>query len=200
MIIMYGLGHIQRKKKPKPRFPVIKIFKDRFSPRVFSAKPIPNKHLRIIFEAARLTPSGRNNQPWFFYWMKKSSSAYKKVKLCIPERNFWALSAPVIIIACYDPSEPVDKVNKWATYDLGASVISLVLQAQDLGYYSRQIGIFDTEKIRKFYHISPSLIPFILIAMGEMGTKDDYAAAEKSILEREVLPWSRREIIDKELL
>lgn len=147
------LQKVKKIRTPKTSYKLIKSIGLRFSPRVFSSDPIADKHLKIIFDAARLAPSGRNNQPWFFYWIRKESKSYKKLKSCLPERNAWAFSAPLIIIACYDQTDQVDKINKWAQYDLGASVISLILQAQELGYYCRQIGIFDSNKIKDTFNI-----------------------------------------------
>ena len=81
------LQEIVNKRTPKTLHNLIGSISQRFSPRVFSSHRIPDKHLEIIFEAARLAPSGRNNQPWFYYWIKKGSRLYKKLESCIPERN-----------------------------------------------------------------------------------------------------------------
>lgn len=186
-------------RTPKTLHNLIGSISQRFSPRVFSSKPIPLKHLETIFEAARLAPSGRNNQPWFYYWIRKESRSYKKLKNCIPERNTWAFSAPLIIIACYDQTDSIDKINKWAKYDLGASVISMILQAQELGYYCRQIGTFDSNKTKDVFNIPLLLTPFILIAMGRIGTDDDYQKSNKEIIKKELLPWNRKKKINQEL-
>jgi len=193
------LQEIVNKRTPKTLHNLIGSISQRFSPRVFSSHRIPDKHLEIIFEAARLAPSGRNNQPWFYYWIKKGSRLYKKLESCIPERNSWAFSAPLIIIACYDQTDSIDKINKWAKYDLGASVISIILQAQELGYYCRQIGTFDSNKTKDVFNIPQSLNPFILIAIGRIGTDDDYQKSDKEIIKKELLPWNRKKKIDREL-
>jgi len=190
---------VKSKRKPSPRFKVMNTIASRFSPRVYAQEEVSETDLRAIFEAARLAPSGRNRQPWHYYWFRKGTTAYEKVKQCIPERNSWALSAPLIIIACYDPSEPIDRENKWAQYDLGASVISLILQAQDLGYYSRQIGSFHIEKTRELFNIPNPYIPFTLIAMGKQGNDKDYQQTDKEILEKELTSWERKEKIDEEI-
>jgi nitroreductase len=190
---------VLKNRSPKPRFTVLSSIANRFSPRVFNDTDLSIKHIQEIFEAARLAPSGRNNQPWFFYIIKKDSSSYEKIKLCIPERNRWALSAPLIILACYNPTEPNSKPNKWAQYDLGAAVNSLILQAQELGIYSRQIGSFDTEEAKKQYNIQDPLIPFTLIAMGKMGNEDNYIKAEETYVEKDLTPTGRKEKIFEEL-
>jgi len=186
-------------RAPKPKYSVLKPISKRFSPRIFSDEIIPTNHIQSIFEAARWTPSGRNNQPWFFYCVKKNTTFYEEVKLCIPERNVWALSAPLIIMACYNPTEPQGTPNTWAQYDLGAAVISLILQAQELGYYSRQIGSFDTEKAKKLSFVEKSLLPFVLIAMGKMGSETAYKHADKNYVEKDLTTTGRKNIIYKVL-
>ena len=87
---------ITKTRTPKTRYPLIRSIGRRFSPRVFTSEQISKEHLDIIFEAARLAPSARNHQPWFYYWMRKGSPAYEKIRSCFPERNLWIFSAPVI--------------------------------------------------------------------------------------------------------
>jgi len=152
-----------------------------------------------MFEAARLAPSGRNNQPWFYYLIRRGTKAYETLKDCIPERNHWSLTAPVIIIACYDPFEKDKTPNKWAQYDLGASVISFILQAKELGYYCRQIGSYHCEKTQEVFNLPKNHIPFILITLGKIGTNTEYFTANKTILEKELTPWFRKEEIFKEI-
>jgi len=186
-------------RTPVTQHDVSDPMKERFSPRVFSSTPIPETDLDVIFEAARLAPSGRNHQPWFFYTADKSSDTHKKLSACLPERNSWALSAPTLIVCCYDPTEPKDGVNKWAQYDLGAAVMSLVLQATQMGYYCRQIGSFDTDKTKADLSIPDSLIPFTLIAIGKIGDEQDFSSAPKEIIDKELEPFSRKEKIWKSL-
>ncbi|MEI7579820.1 MAG: nitroreductase family protein [bacterium] len=105
---------ITQLRKPKTKHKLISAITKRFSPRVFNSKTISNHDLITIFEAARLAPSGRNHQPWQYLWMRKGTKSYDKLFTCIPERNYWAQSAPLMIIAAYNPAEPIDGINKWA--------------------------------------------------------------------------------------
>lgn len=186
-------------RKPKSELPILNCIKERFSPRVFSECNIPNSEIELMIEAARLAPSARNHQPWKFFIIRKESNAFEKFKECIPERNNWCFSAAVFFIATFDPTEPKDVVNKWCKYDLGAACVSLILQAQELGYYSRQIGSFDTEKAKDVFDIEDPYQPFVIIPVGKIGEDEDYNAATQDILEKEMVPWERREKIFKVL-
>jgi nitroreductase len=186
-------------RTPKPRFDVLASMKKRFSPRVFSSEPISKDTMNIIMEAARVAPSARNHQPWSFYVAYKGTEGYTKIASCLPERNTWAATAPVFILACYDPTEKIDGKNKWALYDIGQSVISLILQAQELGIYARQIGTFDIDKAKKVIEVPDPYLPFITIAMGKMGTEEDYEKADPEIIKKDLTETTRKEKIFEEL-
>lgn len=186
-------------RKPKTNLPVISPIHERFSPRVFSQIEIPNEHIEIVLEAARLAPSARNLQPWKFFLIKRTNDVYNKLEGSIPERNLWCRQASLFIIATYDPTEPNDGKNKWCQYDLGAACMSLILQAQELGYYSRQIGSFDAEKLKVDLKIEDPYIPFVIIAMGKMGTEEDYKAAQNEIVNKDLMQWDRKDSIYEEI-
>jgi nitroreductase len=182
-------------RTPKPKYPVLNPITKRFSPRYFSLEPVKTEHIQSMLEAARLTPSASNVQPWYFYWMKKESRSYEKLITAVPERHFWIKSAPLLILATYDNSDV--RYGKYALYDLGAAVISLVLQAQELGYYARQCGNFDHDITKQILSIEPKQIPFTIIAVGKIG---DYQKADSKIIEMDLHPTERKIDIGKELL
>jgi nitroreductase len=156
-------------KKSEIKFPVLKIIKKRFSPRLFSPEKIKEKELNSILEAARWAPSAYNFQPWKFYLAQKESEAYEHIFSNLSEVNkSWADSTQVFIVACY-LKERNGEINKFREYDLGAAVMSLVFQAQSLGIYARQMGLFDSEKIQNIFNISAEEKPFTVIALGKIG-------------------------------
>ena len=64
---MSVLEKVKNIRTPKTKLSVLNTIKTRFSPRVFSSQNVVSQDLKIILEAARLTPSAKNYQPWFFY-------------------------------------------------------------------------------------------------------------------------------------
>lgn len=186
---------------PKSDLPVNILIKKRFSPRIFKADPIPVEDMKIILEAARLAPSGRNLQSWTFIVFNKGSNEYSKLVESIPERNMvWAKTAPTLILCCYDKTEPKDGINKWAQYDLGQAVMSLVLQSEELGYKCRQIGSFDCDSVPSNFELDiERQIPLVIVAIGKMGGEKEYSEADLEIVEKELMPWSRKESISKQV-
>lgn len=169
--------------KPKPKHKIISAMQDRWSPRFFSSQKVAEKDLEIIFEAARWTPSAHNHQPWHFFYSHKGEDAHKKIFATLSEHNqLWAGTAPLYIIAC---AQVINEHggNPFALYDLGAAVFALVLQAQELGYYSRQMAMFDQEKIKSFLELDKIYQPYIIVAMGKIG---NYQKAPEIIIEKEL--------------
>lgn len=183
-------------RKPKPRNKLIKEIALRWSPRFFSDKKIPENHLARIFEAARFTPSGRNHQPWYFYYAIKGSVPYRNLFSALSLKNrLWAKTAPVLVLGCAIVKNEFGE-NPFALYDLGAAVISLILQAQNLGYYARQMGMFDKGKIKSELNLGENFEPFIITALGKLG---NYQNAPKEITDLDIETRPRKTEIFRKL-
>ena len=181
-------------RKPRPDYPVITEIANRFSPRYFSDEKVKSSDINSIFEAARFAPSGWNFQPWYFYWTKKGDEPYDKIISSLTKYNRFAKTAPILIVACF-----IKKFKGKKTYyrhDLGAAVMSLVLQAQNLGYYCRQMGDFNKNKLVKLFNIDINHFPFVIIALGKLG---DYKNIDNKLLERELDPRPRKKDFVKKL-
>lgn len=175
---------------PKPKHKIIKEITNRWSPRDYSSVKIPKNHINQMLEAARWAPSGRNMQPWFFYYAQKPSKGYQKLFSTIGEYNqAWCRSAPLLIACCRDLKEE----SQYDYYDLGAATFSMVLQAHALGYYCRQMAMFDKEKAQKLF--SKSHRPYIIVAIGKLG---EYKNVNEKVLENELDPRPRKVKIAKE--
>src|SRR6266852_7456394 len=89
-------------QKPAPSdFPVHELISERWSPRAFADKPVPQDVLRSIFEAARWAPSSNNEQPWaYIVAMKEHKENFDKMLSVLVEFNAgWAKSASVVALA-----------------------------------------------------------------------------------------------------
>jgi len=188
-------NEIIRIRRPRPDHPVIAEIANRFSPRHFSSEKISQENLNSIFEAARLAPSGHNYQPWYFYWTRNTDKTFEKIISCFPQSNYWAKTAAVFIVACYLPT--IDgKRNQYALYDLGASVMSLILQAQHLGFYARQIGNCNTKKLKELLNLNKDHRPFVVISLGKIG---DYSKIEEIYLKKDSQPHIKKTDIAKKI-
>src|SRR5215472_8236169 len=88
--------------KPAPNdSPIHELIRNRWSPRAFSDKPIPEEVLRSLFEAARWAPSSNNEQPWAYVVATKDDNAnFEKILGTLVEFNAgWAKNAAALAIA-----------------------------------------------------------------------------------------------------
>jgi nitroreductase len=72
----------------------------RRSIRRFKPDPIPNKCITALLDAARLSPSGSNAQPWRFKIVKDQETKEKLAQAAY-DQSFIA-KAPVVIVCCAD--------------------------------------------------------------------------------------------------
>ena len=170
------------------------LLKKRWSPRAFSEKPIENKKLQSMFEAARWSPSASNEQPWAFIIGKKGDETYDKIMSTLVEFNqIWSQFAPVLIVSC--AKKDVIKgegENLFRMYDLGQAVAHLTFQAASEGLYVHQMAGFDAEKINELFHIPANFEAVTVLAIGYIGDprilhpkleKLEYADRERKPLE-----------------
>lgn len=182
-------------RRPQPKYPILRELSNRFSPRHYSKDQIPLADIQRVFEAARWVPSGYNSQPWYFYWTRNGSSTFDRLLITLPDFNSWAQTASILVVACY-----VEKGEKghheFAVYDLGASVLALVLQAQHLEYYARQMGIFDKKKVKQIIKTKEYEEPYVIIALGKLG---NYAHASEDIIKRDLTSTPRKTDFTKQI-
>lgn len=182
-------------KQPNLKQHILPVLTHRFSPRFFTNESIPVSDIKTFFEAARWAPSARNRQPWFFYYSHKGKPAHAKLLSTIPTKHNWTQSAPLLILATYEKSNEFG-VNEYGLYDLATAVYALVIQAQSMGYYCRQVGTFDRLTAKKLFAIPDPFEPFVLVAVGSIGNYKD-APEELVALERQ--PRERKNNIYQEL-
>jgi len=108
----------------------------RWSPRAFLDAAIDDRDLALVFEAARLSPSCYNEQPWRFY-TSTGASRPRFLELLVEGNQAWAHTAPVLgFIAASRHLARNGKENALAAFDSGAAWLAMSLQARALGLYT----------------------------------------------------------------
>ncbi|MDR3087262.1 MAG: nitroreductase family protein [Azoarcus sp.] len=131
------------------------LFVERWSPRAFDESGITADELKPLFEAARWAPSAYNAQPWRFIYARRGTPAWPTfLDLLIPFDRQWAERASAIVIAVSAQEfslpgheQPIN--TGYPSYDTGAAVAYLVLQASLSGLAAHIIAGFDKEKARR---------------------------------------------------
>lgn len=178
----------------KNEHPVHALIQNRWSPRAFAEKPIPNETLRSLFEAARWAPSSSNEQPWaFVVAAKEEPENFAKILSTLVEFNqTWAKDAPVIGIAVSEMEFVRNqRPNRNAFYDTGAAMAYLTTEATARELFVHQMAGFDPHKAIEVLHIPKGWEPIAAFAIGYAGDPDSLSDV---LRQRELAPRSRKPI------
>jgi len=173
--------------------PVHDLIRERWSPRAFSAKPVPPDILRSLFEAARWAPSSNNEQPWAFLVATQDDPAShsKMLSTLVQSNQAWARSAPVLAVAVSKLAFARNgKHNRNAFYDTGAAVAYLTTEATARGLFVHQMAGFDSQKATEFFSIPGGWEPIAAFVIGYPGDPD--SLPDDPLRERELAPRSRK--------
>jgi nitroreductase len=159
---------------------VIDILKNRRSTRQYLEAPVEKEKLAQILEAARLSPSANNNQPWSFVVITQQDV---KDKLLTAYPRKWFLTAPVIIVACANPEAAWSRQDGEQTWkvDVAIAVQSMNLVANELGLGTCYLAAFDEQKLKDTLGIPKEMRAIVMLTVG-------YPAEEKGpVIERKPL-------------
>jgi nitroreductase len=176
--------------------PVHELIRNRWSPRAFSDKPIPQEVLRSLFEAARWAPSSNNEQPWAYIVATKEAKVnFDKILGTLVEFNAgWAKNAAALAIAVAKLAFANNhSPNRNAQYDTGAATALLSVEATARGLVVHQMAGFDPEKARQAFAIPDGWEPIAAIAIGYPG---DPNSLSPKLKDRELAPRTRKPIRD----
>ncbi len=170
------------------------IFRARWSPRAFADRPVSDRDLKTVLEAARWAASSNNEQPWRFLVARKSDGdRFEKIlSTLVPFNQSWAKSAPVLIITAVKRTFTQSGAeNPHAKHDAGAALAHIALQATALGLHAHAMAGFDPAKARTELGIPDDYQPVAAVAVGYWGSPDDlpepYRSRELGARERKPL-------------
>ncbi len=181
-------------KPANTEYPVHSLVANRWSPRAFSDKAVPEEILRSLFEAARWAPSSSNEQPWAFIVATKNDPGtfQKALSVLVDVNQSWAKHAPVIVIAVSQMEfARSGRPNRNAFYDTGAAVAHLTSEATARELFVHQMAGFDPQKAIELFHIPKGWEPIATFVIGYPGDPKDLP---ESLRERELAPRSRKPI------
>ncbi len=169
------------------------LIRARWSPRAFDSRPIDAGQMLSLFEAARWSPSGGNNQPWaFVLFLADGSEQRRQIEDALTGNNReWAPRAPALILAVALPHPRVGKIGPYSYYDLGQAVAQLTIQATSMGLFVHQMAGFEADKARQAAALPDDCEPMVVIAIGHYG---DVNSLSETLREREAAPRVRKPI------
>jgi nitroreductase len=180
-------------KEAKTAFPINELARNRWSPRSFLDKPVEKEKLVSMFEAARWSPSGGNEQPWRFIAGVNHDETWQKIFLTLNEGNReWNGPVPVLILAIgYKISNWDGNISGYFQYDTGQAVAHLSIEAMNQGLHVHQMGGFSVEKALELFEIPGDHLPLTVIAVGYIGSP---GSLSEKLKERELEERKRKEL------
>ncbi|MDD4108033.1 MAG: nitroreductase family protein [Prolixibacteraceae bacterium] len=148
---------------------MIPFLKNRSYRRFYQQEEIPREALLKMVEAARLSPSGRNVQPFKFFITNDRE---------LNARIFPALAWAGYLKEWNGPEEGErpsgyivllhdTTISQGYSCDNGIFAQSILLQAVDLGFGGCIIASFNKETICKLLNLPAELVPVMVIALGK---------------------------------
>lgn len=181
------------KKVAITTYPINPLSGNRWSPRAFLDKPVEQEKLVSLFEAARWSASGGNEQPWRFIVGVNHDETWQQIFATLNEGNQeWNNQVPVLILAIgYTISSWDGNVSGYFQYDTGQAVAHLSIEAMNQGLHVHQMGGFSVEKARELFDIPENCQPLTIIAAGYLGDPD---SLPEKLKQRELQDRSRKEL------
>ncbi|NOZ60801.1 MAG: nitroreductase [Calditrichaeota bacterium] len=168
---------------------LIELLQARKATRAISTKPLSEEIIETLMEAAQLSASCFNKQPWRFLFLTEKE-ALKKGRQALAGGNSWALKAPLLIVGFTKPDLDCQLPDgrEYYLFDLGMATQNILLQATELNLVARPMAGFDPEIIKQEFHLSDDLEVVIMIAVGEEG---DLAELDEKLQQRSLAPRVR---------
>ncbi|RED51603.1 nitroreductase family protein [Aestuariispira insulae] len=180
----------------KPSYPIDPLFIERWSPRAFDAKPMPDEDLFTMLEAARWAPSAFNIQPWRFLYAIRGDQNWDRMLCQLDEFNTsWACDASALVMVISDSIMPGDETmnrpdmpSRYHSLDSGTAWAHFALQATRMDYHVHAIAGIDFEQAHREFKIPERFRIEIAIAIGR---RTDPSKLPDMLQEREI-PSNRK--------
>lgn len=144
----------------------LELSKRRYSSRNYKNIPVEEEKILKILEAARISPSAANKQPWHFVVIRKPE---KLTKIHEVYQKEWFREAPVVILACGDNQlgwvRLIDNKNHM-DIDISIALTHMTLQATELDLATCWICHFDVGKTSKLFELPVNIKPVALLTLG----------------------------------
>ena len=156
--------------------PVIDLLQKRIAGRSITTEPLPSSLVNELVEAARMTPSCFNNQPWRFLFLQSEEARKKGYEVLGSGNKIWAGRAPLLVIGYTQRSNDcvINDGRAYHQYDLGMSVMSIILAATSHGLTARPMAGFSPAKAKELFGLAPEDEPLVMVAIGRPSDDESF--------------------------
>ena len=130
---------------------VLSAIQGRRSIRKYSNKPVEEEKLLKVLEAARLSPSAKNQQNWKFIVVQDGETRERLTKAI---GQSFVGEAPIILVCCGTEPESIMRCGQSRyTVDLSIATAYMILEAYEQGLGTCWLGSFDEGKVKEVLNI-----------------------------------------------
>ena len=164
---------------------VVEAIRTRRARRALQVRPIEDEKVEGLIEAARLSASCFNNQPWRLVFAR-GEEALKGVKAAMSKGNEWTSRAPLIIaVCCREPDDcRLSDRRNYFMFDCGLAIGQLELRATELGLLAHPIAGYDPLKVKAALGIPEEYVVMTLVICGYLG-------GDEALLSEKQKGWER---------
>lgn len=147
----------------------------RQSVRSYDTKPVEREKIDIVMEAARLSPSACNSQPWYIVVVDQPELKEKVADATFSKLvsfNKFTVDAPVLLVIVMEKPRMISQVGgriknrEYPLYDIGIVSSQICLQAAELGLGTCMMGWFDERSLMKLLNIPKKRTIGLVISLG----------------------------------
>ena len=143
---------------------LLECFTQRYSCRAYKDNSIEKAKLANIIEAARLSPSAKNIQPWKLVLIQDKQKLSSLINVCKQE---FPSKAPLVIAVCCNNLEHIMSCGHPSSLADGFGMtMSILLQASAEGLGSCWLGAFNQEKAAELINLPEDYSVLSLISIG----------------------------------
>ncbi len=153
--------------------------------RMLDTRAIEEEDVMRLIEAARLSASCFNNQPWRLVIC--AGGSLKAIRDALPRGNSWATVAPLIIAVAARSSDDCELSDRrdYFLFDCGLAVGQMLLRATELGFIAHPIAGYDPIKVRAALNIPDDHVIIALVVCGYQGSDDSLLSDKQKESEAE---------------
>ena len=161
---------------------VLEAIKTRRSVRSFQDRPVEQEKIDKILQAARLSPSAVNFQPWDFIVVQDPKAKEQLSKAYLRQ---WFTKAPAVIVVCATPKRAWTRSDGEEFWKIDAAIAtqSMVLTATAEGLGTCWIGAFDEKKAKEALNIPGNVRVVVMMPLGYSAEKKEAVSERKALAE-----------------
>ncbi len=168
---------------------VLEAIQKRKSTRKYEQKEIPKATLEKLLEAARLSPSAKNIQPWHFIVV---TDREKRKALSKGMFAKFIKDTPAVIALCGNEKASPD----WYVVDVALAGENMVIAATAEGLGTCWVGSFDEAEVKQLLGVPENLRVVALLAVGYGAEKIDLTAKLNHLIRPrkkldEIVSWEK---------